>query len=147
MPARASGVNQVLRRRLSSLRATWNKPSCRSPVLVDALRAIRPPGKEEPGRFRPYGGSDNWVAKADSTGEEDKNRWEIIAHRPGRVDYTEVEIECISEGISYETVPSYWRAQAGPGIKMRVTKEEAVQLFSRLGYALTRQAASAAPQG
>ncbi len=50
------------------------------PVLIDALKSIHPPDRGDgEGRFRPYGGSPNWVGKADDSGEEDAGRWEIIA--------------------------------------------------------------------
>jgi hypothetical protein len=55
------------------------------PVLVDALKAIHPPEEEYAGRFRPYGGSDNWTARVETTGEEDKDRCRLVAVRDGPV--------------------------------------------------------------
>jgi hypothetical protein len=41
------------------------------PVLIDTLKSIHPSGREDDeGRLRPYGGSQNWVGKADDDGEE-----------------------------------------------------------------------------
>ena len=53
-----------------------------------------------------------------------------------------VKIECVVEGINYETIPPYWRKQVGPGMKLSVAREEAVNLFSRIGYTPTQRAAS-----
>ena len=66
------------------------------PVLIDALKSIHPPGRdEEEDRFHPYGGSQNWVGRAEGTGEEDAGRWEIIAVAQGPTDFVAVEAECV----------------------------------------------------
>ena len=44
-------------------------------LLIDALKSISPPCRDEKGgRFRPYGGSRNWVGNVGDTGEEDAGR-------------------------------------------------------------------------
>jgi hypothetical protein len=108
------------------------------PVLVDALKAIHPPGKEEPGRFRPYGGSDNWASKVEGTGEEDKDKWQITAVSDSPADFVQVEAECIAAGVRYEYTKPYWRSQIGSGLEMRMPFEEFMQLCSSLGYSPTR---------
>jgi hypothetical protein len=108
------------------------------PVLVDALKAIHPPGKEEPGRFRPYGGSDNWASRVEGTGEEDKDKWQIVAVSDGRADFVQVEAECIAAGVRYEYTKPYWRQQIGPGLEMRMPFGEFMKLCTSLGYSATR---------
>ena len=108
------------------------------PVLVDALRAIHPPDKEERGRFRPYGGSDNWASGVEGTGEEDKDKWQIVAVSDGPADFVQVEAECIAAGIRYEYTKPYWRQQIGPGLEIRMPFGEFMQLCSSLGYSPTR---------
>jgi hypothetical protein len=108
-------------------------------LLVDALRAIRPPSKEEPGRFRPYGGSDNWTSRVEGTGERDRGRLDIIAVSDAPADFVQCEVECIASNTPYEMTRPYWRVQVGDGLAMRMSIEEAVQLSSGLGYALTQK--------
>lgn len=108
------------------------------PVLVDALKAIHPPGKEEPGRFRPYGGSDNWASRVEGTGEEDKDKWQIVAVSDGRADFIQAEAECIAAGVRYEYTKPYWRQQIGPGLEMRMPFREFMKLCASLGYSATR---------
>jgi hypothetical protein len=108
------------------------------PVLIDALKAIHPPDKGEPGRFRPYGGSDNWTSRVEGTGEEDKDKWDIAAVSDSPADFVQVEAECIAASIRYEYTKPYWRQQIGPGLEMRMPFEEFMQLCSSLGYSPTR---------
>jgi hypothetical protein len=108
-------------------------------VLIDALNAIHPPDAEEAGRFRPYGGSDNWTSRVESTGETDQDKWEIVAVSNAPADFVRVEAECIAAGIKYEVAWPYWRVQVGSGLEMRMPAHEALELFSELGYSLTRQ--------
>lgn len=110
-------------------------------LLIGALNSIRTPGPEEPGRFRPYGGSANWKQLADSTGEEDQNRWDVIAVGPTARDLTLLEAECIGAGLDYEFVPSYWRSQVGDGMKiMRISREMAVDFCIGQHLILTKGA-------
>jgi hypothetical protein len=108
------------------------------PVLIDALKAIHPPGKEEPGRFRPYGGSDNWTARVEGTGEEDRDKWQIVAASDKPADFVQVEAECVAAGIRYEYTKPYWRQQIGTGLEMKMPFEEFMELCSSLGYSPTR---------
>jgi hypothetical protein len=108
-------------------------------TLIDTLKAIHPPAAEEAGRFRPYGGSDNWTSRVEGTGEQDQDKWEIVAVSNAPADFVQVEAECVAAGIKYEMTSPYWRVQAGSGLEMQIPAQEAIQLFSGLGYSLTRQ--------
>jgi len=108
-------------------------------TLVGALKAIHPPGKEEPGRFRPYGGSDSWTSRVEGTGEQDKGKWDIIAVSDSPTDFVQFEAECIVSNIPHEATKPYWRAQVGDGLEMRMPFKGAVLLASSLGYSLTNQ--------
>jgi hypothetical protein len=114
------------------------------PVLIDALRAIHPPGREEgEGRFRPYGGSQNWVGKTDYDGEDDAGRWEVIAVAHGPTDFVAVEAECVVSGVATEFRPPYWRAQPYQGLTMRFPDKQALvslALDFPEQYTLTRAA-------
>ena len=81
-------------------------------LLTDALKSISPPGRdEEGGRFRPYGGSRNWVGNVGDTGEEDAGRWEIIAIAQGPTDFIGIEAECVVAGVATEYILPFWRGQ------------------------------------
>ena len=75
------------------------------PVVVDALKAIRHLGREELGRFRPYGGSHNWTAKVEGTGEKDRDKWQILAVSDAPADYVQAEAECVAAG-GHTSMPS-----------------------------------------
>jgi len=117
------------------------------PVLIDALESIHPPGRDEgEERFRPYGGSKNWVGKAEETGDEDANRWEIIAVANRPTDFIAVEVECVVSGVETESQPPYWRAQPHEGLAMRHGTKEAAVKFAMLFpevYTLTKAALAA----
>ena len=102
------------------------------PVLIDALNSIHPPERDErEGRFRPYGGSKNWVGKAEDTGEEDADRWEIIAVANKATDFGGLEVECVVAGVKKESQHSFWSAQPYEGLAMRHgSKAAAVTLAS-----------------
>ena len=114
------------------------------PVLIDALKSIHPPDRGEgEGRFRPYGGSKNWVGKGEETGEEDADRWEIIAVANSATDFIGVEVECVVSGVETEFQPPYWRAQPYEGLAMRHRSKEAAVKFASLFpevYTLTKAA-------
>jgi hypothetical protein len=102
------------------------------PLLIDALKSIHPPDREDGGgRFRSYGGSQNWVGKAEDTGEEDSGRWEIIAVAQGPTDFAGVEAECVVSGVATEYQPSYWRGQPYQGLAMRHRSKEALAAFAQ----------------
>jgi hypothetical protein len=113
-------------------------------VLIDALKSIHPPGRdEEEGRFRPYGGSQNWVGNAEDAGEEDAGRWETIAVAQGPTDFLNLEAECVASGVVTEYQSAYWRGQPYHGLAMRHPNKEAFVAFARSfsdQYALTRAA-------
>jgi hypothetical protein len=108
------------------------------PVLVDALRAIHPPDKEETGRFRPYGGSDNWTSRVGGTGEQDQDKWSIVAVNDSPADFVQFEAEGVAAGIQPEYVKPYWRQQVGRGLEMKMPFEHFIQVCSNLGYSLTQ---------
>lgn len=114
------------------------------PVLLNALKAIHPPERDEgEGRFRPYGGSRNWIGKAEDSGEGDAGRWEIVAvgHKP--TDFTLLEAECGVAEIATEFERPYWRGQSYEGLSMRHTSKEAFVAFAARfpeQYVLTRAA-------
>jgi hypothetical protein len=116
------------------------------PVLVDALKSIHPPGRQEgEGRFRPCDGSDNWVGKAEDTGEEDEKRWETIAVSQEPTDFAGLEAECVVSGVATEYRPAYWRGQPYHGLAMRHPSKEAFIDFARRfpdQYVLTKVALS-----
>ena len=114
--------------------------------LANALAGISPPGTDQPGRFRPYGGSDNWVAKADTPEEQDAGRWETIGTSMGATSWLDVQATCIEEGLEYELVPKYWpRSQWGGGLEIKVrNREHAEQLMEGLGYSIRRSKKGAA---
>jgi hypothetical protein len=107
-------------------------------LLVDCLKSITPPDKALPGRFRPYGGSKNWIMKAESTGEEDQNICDVIAISSHPTDFVQLEAECIASEIRYWSTSPYWRGQVGNGLGMNMSFDEAVRLASDLGYHLTK---------
>ena len=119
------------------------------PVLIDALKSINPPGRdEEEGRFHPYGGSQNWVGKAEDTGEEDAGRWEVIAVAQGPTDFVGVEAECVVSGVDTEYLSPYWRSQPYHGLAMRHCSKEAFVSFAQSmpdQYKLTKAALAALP--
>ena len=101
-------------------------------LLIDALKSIHPPDREDGGgRFRPYGGSQNWVGKAEDAGEEDAGRWEIIAVAQGPTDFVGVEAECVVSGVATEFQPAYWRGQPYQGLAMRHASKEAMVAFAQ----------------
>jgi hypothetical protein len=77
------------------------------PLLVDALKAINPPGEDALGRIRPYGGSNNWTSKVESTGEEDKDKWHITAVSNAPADFDQIVAECRAGGVPYEMTKPY----------------------------------------
>ena len=102
------------------------------PILIDALKSIHPPERDEQGgRFHPYGGSQNWVGKAEDAGEEDAGRWEIIAVAQGPTDFVGVEVECVVSGIETEYQPPYWRGQPYQGLAMRHRSKESFVAFAQ----------------
>lgn len=107
-------------------------------TLVAALKAIHPPRDEEPGRFRPYGGSTNWTARVEGTGERDRDRWNVVAVSDSPADYVQVEAECVASGIHYEYTKQYWRQQIGMGLEVDMSFEEFLGLCTSLGYSPTR---------
>jgi hypothetical protein len=116
-------------------------------LLVDALIAIHPPKWEKgSGKFHPYGGSSNWTTKAESTGEENKGVWKLLAVKKQPTDYVALEAECIVEGVWHEATRPYWRGQIGDGLEMSLSIEEATQLFSGASYDLTRKGRGSAGQ-
>jgi hypothetical protein len=108
-------------------------------TLVDALKAIDPPASGAPGRFRPYGGSNNWTSKVENTGEEDRDEWEVLAVADKETDFVQIEVECIASGAEYEFVKPFWRSQVGDGLKSKMPLDEAVRMASVLGYHLTKR--------
>ena len=114
------------------------------PILIDALKSIHPPDREDGGgRFRPYGGSQNWVGKAEHAGEEDVGRWEIIAVAQRPTDFIGVEAECVVSGVATEFQPPYWRGQLYRGLAMRHASKDAFVDFAQRfpeQYTLTRAA-------
>ena len=120
------------------------------PILIDALKSIDPPGRDEgEGRFRPYGGSKNWVSKAEDTGEGDAGRWEIIAVANGPTDFVGVEAECVASGVDTEFQASFWRAQPYQGLAMRHSNKESFVAFAEGfpdQYTLTKAGISVARQ-
>ena len=122
------------------------------PVLIDALKSINPPDRDDAdqGRFRPYGGSRNWVGKAEDTGEEDSNQWEMIAVSQRPTDFVEVEVECVVVGVNTEYKSPYWRGQTYHGLLMRHRSREDFIDFA-LGfpdrYILTKSAKSESQLG
>jgi hypothetical protein len=111
-------------------------------VLVDALRAIHPPGREEEGRFRPYGGSDNWTKKAESTGEEDQDVCHVLAVSDAPTDFVRLEAECRVSGVDDRPVHPYWRGQYEDGLETNFGTDAAIQLAIDLGYRLTKRGRS-----
>jgi hypothetical protein len=107
-------------------------------TLVDALKAIHPPGDEEPGRFRPYGGSTNWTARVEGTGEKDQDKWNIVAVSNSPADFVQFEAEAIAAGIHYEYTKPYWRQQIGMGLEIEMPFEEFMQVCTSLNYSPTQ---------
>jgi hypothetical protein len=105
-------------------------------VLVDGLRAIHPPrrGEETDGRFRPYGGSSNWISRVDGTGEKDREKWQIVAVSDAPADYVQAEAECVAADIPYEYARPYWRQQIGLGLEITLPFEDFMQLCISLGH-------------
>ena len=121
------------------------------PVLIGALKSIHPPDRNEgEGRFRPYGGSKNWVRKAEDTGEDDAGRWEIIAVAQGPTDFVGVEVECVVSNVATEFEPPYWRGQPYHGLVMHHRSRETFVAFDQGfpdKYTLTKAALSVVQQG
>jgi hypothetical protein len=107
-------------------------------TLVDALKAITPPPSGEPGRFRPYTGSDNWTARLETTGQEDQDRWNVLAVSKKPVDHTQVEAECVASHRPYEFTKEHWRSQVGRGLLTAMSPEESVEVALGMGYQLTK---------
>ena len=126
----------------------WEMVSEGEPVLVAALNAIAPPGRDEDvARFRPIGGSRGWYGGAMNPVEDDAGRWHVIAQADSPTDWIQVEAELIASGIRYEQVDEYWqRSQWGPGIVADfATEEEALDFAVSIGYALTRKKLAGVP--
>lgn len=109
------------------------------PLLVDALSAIHPPEREEGGRFRPYGGSDNWTKRAETTGEEDQNICELLAVSASPTDFVQLEVECRVSGAKDRPIRPYWRGQFQDGLETSFGTEAAIHLAIDLGYRLTKR--------
>ena len=113
-------------------------------VLIDALKSIHPPERgEDTSRFRPVLGCDDWIGKADDTGEDDAGRWEIIAVSQKPTDFVGIEAECVVAGVKTEYERPYWRGQPYQGLSMRHrSKEDFVAFAQRFAeqYKLTRAA-------
>ena len=113
-------------------------------VLIDALKAIHPPEPGEGGaRFRPYGGSKNWVGKAEETGEGDAGKWEIVAVANGPTDFVGIEAECVVAGVATEFTRPFLRGQPYQGLSMRQRSKEAFVAFAARfpeQYTLTKAA-------
>ena len=120
------------------------------PILIDALKSIDPPDRDEgEGRFHPYGGSQNWKVKAEDTGEEDAGRWEIIAVANGPTDFVGVGAECVVSGVHTEFQAPFWRAQPYHGLEMRHRSKESFVAFAEgfpNQYTLTKAGMSVAWQ-
>ena len=108
--------------------------------LSTALQGISPPGPNQVGRFRPYGGSKNWVSNAAKSGEENAGRWEIIADTMDGTKWLEVQAGLITRGIETELVAPFWpRSQWGTGLIAYVPNRSiAKEVFQNLGYKLAR---------
>ena len=107
--------------------------------MIDALKSIHPPDRDEgEGLFRPYGGSKNWVGKAEDAGEEDAGRWEIIAVANGPTDFVGVEAECVVSGVHTEFQVPFWRAQPYHGLAMRHRSKESFVAFTEASPTNTR---------
>ena len=118
----------------------WEPVTDVVPVLVDALKAISPPGRDEDvPRFRPYGGSRGWAGGAMAPVEDDAGRWHVIAQSDSPTDWIQVEAELAASGIRYEQVEEYWqRSQWGPGIVADfLSEQEALDFVVSIGYAPT----------
>jgi hypothetical protein len=104
------------------------------------LWAIHPPrrGEETDGRFRPYGGSSNWISRVDGTGERDRGKWQIVAVSDTPADYTQVEAECVVAGIQYEYARPHWRQQIGSGLEITLPFEDFMELCVSLGQSPTQ---------
>ena len=118
------------------------------PILIDALKSIHPPGRDEQveTRFRPYGGCKNWIGKAEDTGEEDAGRWETIAVAQGPIDFVGVEAECVVAEVAAEYRKPYWRGQPYHGLMMRHHSKESFVTFAQGfpdQYTLTKAALTA----
>jgi hypothetical protein len=108
-------------------------------ALVDALKAIHPPNDEEPGRFRPYGGSANWTSRVEGTGEKDRDKWNIVAVSDSPADFVQFEAEAIAASIHYEYTKPYWRQQIGMGLEIEMPFEEFMQVCTSLNYSPTQE--------
>jgi hypothetical protein len=107
-------------------------------LLVGALKGIHPPGEEDEGRFRPYGGSTNWTAKVEGTGEPDRDKWQIVAVSDSPADFVQFEAEAIAAGIHYKYTKPYWRQQIGMGLEIEMSFEEFMQVCTSLNYSPTQ---------
>lgn len=115
-------------------------------VLVDGLKGIAPPSRDEDvRRFRPYGGSRGWAGGAIAPLEEDANRWHVIAQSDTGADWNQLEAEPRASGIWYEEVGEFWkRSQWGAGIVADFDNEaEALDLVVSIGYAPTANSLAA----
>ena len=117
----------------------WEMVSDVASVLVDVLKGISPPGRDEDkerDRFRPLGGSRGWYGGAMKSPEEDAGHWHVIAKSVSPTDWIQVEAELVASGIRYQQVDPYWkRSQSGPGIVADyATEESALDFVVSIGY-------------
>ncbi len=120
--------------------AGWESVQDVGSVLVDGLKGIAPPSRDEDvRRFRPYRGSRGWAGGAMARLEEDANRWHVIAQSDTGADWNQLEAELRASGIWYEEVGEFWkRSQWGAGIVADFDNEaEALDLVVSIGYAPT----------
>jgi len=89
-------------------------------ILMSALNGIVPPSADaaDTGRFRPFGGSHNWTAKAETTGEVDKGRYETVAVAATPTEFNLLEVMCDKDNIPTINKAPVWRGQQGSGLAM-----------------------------
>ena len=116
--------------------------------LVDALQAITPPPpSDDSSRFRPYGGSENWVSAAADLEEEDKENWDILVTRTSATDFVQIEAECVVGRITYAYVREYWRSQHGSDLVLEIPIDSAMSLAEGLGCTLVNSESKACAAG
>jgi hypothetical protein len=110
-------------------------------LLIDVLTAIDPPSSasEDKSHFHPYSGSKNWTTKLESTREEDRDKWEVLATSKKPTDFGLIEAECIVSETVYEYVNPYWRGQYGKGLETRLPMAESVKVAVHQGCQLTKR--------
>jgi hypothetical protein len=118
-------------------------------LLIDVLTAIDPPSsaQEDRSHFHPYGGSQNWTTRLESTREEDRDKWEVLATNKKPTDFGSIEAECIVSETAYEYVKPYWRGQYERGLETRFPMEESVKVAVHQGGQLTKRGRAVLAQG